>query len=51
MEFRIADIMRDKHLLEPARQLSENIQKTNADNAQLLVNRWIGDNTPDYGNV
>ena len=51
MQFRIADIMRDKHLLEPARQLSENIQKTNADNAQLLVNRWIGDNTPDYGNV
>ena len=51
MQFRIADIMRDKHLLEPARQLSENIQKTNADNAQLLVNRWMGDNTPDYGNV
>ena len=51
MQFRIADIMRDKHLLESAKQLSESIQQTNADDAQLLVSRWMGDNAPDYGNV
>jgi ATP-dependent DNA helicase RecG len=49
MQFRIADIMRDKHLLEPARQLSE--QVTGADNIERLVSRWMGDNAPDYSNV
>ncbi len=51
MQFRIADIMRDKHLLEPAKKLSEHIQQVEPGNVELLVSRWMGDNAPDYGNV
>jgi len=51
MQFRIADIMRDKHLLDTAKQLSEHIQQTDADSIERLVSRWMGDNAPDYGNV
>ena len=48
MQFRIADLMRDKQLLEKARQLSEQVP---ADRIPALVERWMGDEAPEYGNV
>ncbi len=48
MQFRIADLMRDKKLLEQARQLSEQVP---AENVPALVERWMGDEAPEYGNV
>jgi len=51
MQFRIADIMRDRHLLQQAKALGEQIQSSNSGQVNLLVKRWMGDNAPDYGNV
>jgi ATP-dependent DNA helicase RecG len=51
MQFRIADLMRDKHLLDSAKKLSEHIQELHADRIGPLVSRWMGENAPDYGNV
>ena len=48
MQFRIADLMRDKQLLEKARQLAEQVP---ADKIAALVERWMGDEAPEYGNV
>ncbi len=48
MQFRIADLMRDKHLLDQAKQLSEQVLPAHV---PALVERWMGDEAPEYGNV
>ena len=51
MQFRIADVLRDRDLLDRAKTLGEQIQNTDSGKVDLLVNRWLGDNAPDYGTV
>ncbi len=51
MNFRIADIMRDKKLLTRAKTISEQIQRQQPDFIAPLVKRWMGDEAPEYGNV
>lgn len=51
MNFRIADIMRDKKLLTRTKEISEQIQQYHPDFVALLVKRWMGDEAPEYGNV
>jgi len=51
MVFRIADIIRDRKLLEMARELSDEIQATSPAHVDLLITRWMGDEAPEYGNV
>lgn len=51
MNFRIADIMRDKKLLADVKVLSERIQRYTPELVEPLVKRWMGDDAPDYGNV
>ncbi|MEM7258518.1 MAG: helicase-related protein, partial [Pseudomonadota bacterium] len=46
--FRIADLMRDKHLLERARELADKVPPKQV---SALVDRWMGGDAPVYGNV
>ncbi len=48
MHFRIADLMRDKHLLDQARVIAD---KVPSENITALVDRWMGGDAPVYGNV
>jgi ATP-dependent DNA helicase RecG len=50
MQFRVADLMRDAHLLPEVQRLASRILKTHPDLPDAIINRWIG--RPDeYGNV
>lgn len=50
MQFRVADLMRDAHLLPEVQRLASRILKEHPDLPDAIINRWIG--PPDeYGNV
>ena len=50
MQFRVADLMRDAHLLPEVQRLASRILKEHPDLPDTIINRWIGQ--PDeYGNV
>ena len=51
MNFRIADLMRDKKLLNEVKYLSDHIQRHAPDTITLLIKRWMGDEAHEYGNV
>lgn len=48
MHFKIADLMRDKYLLERAKDLADDVSKCHV---CALVDRWMGGDAPQYGNV
>lgn len=51
MVFRIADIIRDRKLLETAKTLGDEVRKSNPEHVDLLIARWMGEEAPEYGNV
>jgi len=50
-QFRIADLMRDKKLLPTVKKISDEITDSHPDNVMRLIKRWLGDESPEYGNV
>ena len=50
MQLRIADLLRDQALLPQAQLLAEELIEQTPQNADLLVNRWLGSRL-DYANV
>ena len=50
MQFRIADLMRDEHLLEPAKKAAIKLLKQWPDRIPLLIQRWLGQ-SEKYGFV
>ena len=50
-QFRIADLMRDKKLLPAVKAMSDEITAHYPDHAMLLITRWLGEESPEYGNV
>ncbi len=51
LQFRIADIMRDKALLEQASELSDALIDQSDHTVDALIDRWLGGDAPEYGNV
>jgi ATP-dependent DNA helicase RecG len=49
-EYRIADLVRDAHLMPKVQECAELIQETLPQNAQAITRRWLGD-TNQYGKV
>jgi ATP-dependent DNA helicase RecG len=43
ISFRMADLLRDQHLLEPARLLAEHLMQDNARLEQALLQRWVAE--------
>jgi len=43
ISFRMADLLRDHHLLEPARVLAEHLMRDNARLEQALLQRWVAE--------
>ena len=43
INFRLADLLRDQHLLEPARVLAEHLIKLSSGLEQVLLQRWIAE--------
>lgn len=41
--FRMADLLRDQHLLDPARVLAEHLMRDNARLEQALLQRWVAE--------
>lgn len=50
VHFKLADLQRDGHLLPTIKQIAPNLLAQHPQQAQLLVDRWLG-NSPDYANV
>ncbi len=50
MQLRIADLVRDQHLLEDVREAAELMLQDYPENASALVRRWLGQRA-DYGKV
>jgi ATP-dependent DNA helicase RecG len=51
LQFRIADIMRDKSLLEQASEISDSLINRSDAAVDALIDRWLGGDAPEYGNV
>ncbi len=51
MNFRIADLLRDKKLLDIAKDLADRIQSDLPESIDPLIARWMGEDAPEYGNV
>jgi len=45
LQFRVADLARDQHLLEQIPPVADRLLKENPGQAEKLVRRWIGDST------
>jgi len=41
VQFRIADLLRDSHMLDRIRNLADNLLKTDRECAQLIMDRWL----------
>ncbi len=50
-QFRIADLMRDKTLLPTVKNISDDITEHHPENIMPLIMRWLGEESPEYGNV
>ena len=50
-QFRIADLMRDKKLLPEVKSLCEQINAQQPEHVMPLILRWLGEESPEYGNV
>lgn len=50
-QFRIADLMRDKKLLPGVKIICDDITANHPDRILPLIMRWLGDDSPEYGNV
>jgi ATP-dependent DNA helicase RecG len=48
MQLRIADLVRDQHLLDEVREVAEMMLRDYADEADRLIGRWLGQRA-DYG--
>lgn len=44
MDFKIADIMRDKHLIPVARKIAKQLWQQSPQVSQALIQRWLGEN-------
>ena len=45
LQFRVADLARDQHLLEQIPPVANRLLEENPELAEKLVRRWIGDST------
>jgi ATP-dependent DNA helicase RecG len=50
MNFRIANLLRDEHLLDDARQLADWLRQKAPEHCEGLIQRWLG-NAGQYGEV
>ncbi len=50
-QFRIADLMRDKKLLPTVKNITDDITVNYPERVMPLIMRWLGEESPDYGNV
>ncbi len=50
-QFKIADLMRDKKLLPQVKEISDEITLHYPQQILPLIGRWLGDESPEYGNV
>jgi ATP-dependent DNA helicase RecG len=50
-QYRIADLVRDAHLMPAVRAAAETLQQEAPANADALILRWLGHETPRYGKV
>ncbi len=50
-QFRIADLMRDKKLLPAVKTITDDITANHPDRVMPLIMRWLGEESPEYGNV
>lgn len=50
-QFRIADLMRDKKLLPAVKAITDDITANHPDRVMPLIMRWLGEESPEYGNV
>ena len=41
MAFRIADLVRDESLMEPAREVADKLLHDHPDNVESLLRRWL----------
>lgn len=52
LQFRIADILRDKPLLDQASEIADQMmQRDSTQRVDALIDRWLGGDAPEYGNV
>ena len=50
-QFKIADLMRDRKLLPQVKTISDEITSRYPQQVVLLISRWFGKDSPEYGNV
>ncbi len=50
-QFKIADLMRDKKLLPQVKQMTDEITVRHPQQVVPLISRWLGEESPEYGNV
>ncbi len=50
MQFRIADILREKDLLPDVQQAADSMLQSHPKNVPALIRRWLGENT-QYAHV
>lgn len=50
-QFRIADLMRDKKLLPAVKTITDDITANHPERVVPLIMRWLGEESPEYGNV
>jgi len=50
-QFRIADLMRDKKLLPAVKNICDEITEHQPQQVMPLIMRWLGEESPEYGNV
>lgn len=50
-QFKIVDLMRDKKLLPSVKITCDEITKDHPDHVMPLIKRWLGEESPEYGNV
>jgi len=50
LQYRVADLMRDRALLDPVRRHADDVLRDYPDNARALIHRWVGD-AARYGQV
>ena len=50
-QFKIADLMRDKKLLPRVKAICDEVTREHPDKVMPLIYRWLGEESPEYGNV
>ena len=50
LSFRVADLMRDSHILPAVQKAAERMIRENSDKIEPLIKRWLGDGN-QYGKV